>query len=99
MEYSPEVLIYLQKFKLYLEGNDDVKKYFLKQTNEEEFFKHFLEISEKNLKRIGQPELTIEQLEFLRITLNIFKKVDTENDIDNDLIYDYTTNKIKFHLK
>lgn len=95
MEYSPEVLIYLQKFRLYLDGDEHVKKYFLQGTDGEEFFKHLSEISEKNFKRIGQPELTIEQFEFLRKTISIFKFADEESS----LIFEYKTNKINFHLK
>jgi hypothetical protein len=95
MDYSPEVLIYLQNFRRYLDNNEDVKKYFLQETDGEEFFKHLSEISEKNFKRMGQPELTIEQFEFLRKTILIFKTADEETS----LIFEYETNKINFHLK
>lgn len=95
MEYPPEVLIYLQKFKLYLDNNEDAKKYFLEDIDSEQFFNYFLVISEKNFKRKNEPELTIEQLEFIRKIMSIFKKIDTKMD----LIFEYKTNKIKFHLK
>jgi hypothetical protein len=98
MEFSPEVLIFLQNFKIYLENNDDVKIYFLKNVNEDEFFKELLKTAQKNFEKTGDPKLTKNQFEFLRISLMIFKKIDYEKK-NIDLIYEYTTKKIKFNLK
>ena len=51
MNYSPEVLIYLQTFKNHLQNNQDAKNYFLANLDEEEFYRHILEVSEKNFKK------------------------------------------------
>jgi hypothetical protein len=98
MEFSPEVLIFLQNFKIYLENNEDVKIFFLKDVNEDEFFKHLLKIAQKNFESTGDPKLSKNQFEFLRISLKNFKKIDYEKE-NQDLIYEYTTKKIKFKLK
>lgn len=95
MSYSPEVLIYSQNFKKYLDNNVDVKNYFLKNIHEEEFFKKLLEVSEENFKKGGQPELTIQQFEMLRIKKEINKQVDD----DNDNIFTYQTENIKIYIK
>jgi hypothetical protein len=91
MDISPEVLIYLQKLKRYLDENHDTKNYFLKEMNEQSFFNYILNISEINLEKRGQPELTSEQFEMLR---NNFTNNEQENKV-----YTYATNKIKFNLK
>jgi hypothetical protein len=95
MEYSPEVLIFLQKFKLYLENNIDVKKYFLGETDGENFFKYLLNIAQINFKKNGQPELSIEQFEFLRKINKPFEDI----DVEDDFFFEYSTNKIKFNIK
>ncbi len=95
MSYSPEVLIYSQNFKKYLDNNDDVRNYFLKNVHEEEFFRKLLEVSEENFKKDGHPELTIQQFEVLRIKKEINKQVN-EN---NDNIFTYQTENIKIYIK
>jgi hypothetical protein len=95
MSYSPEVLIYSQNFKKYLDNNDDVRNYFLKNVHEEEFFRKLLEVSEENFKKDGNPELTIQQFEILRIKKEINKQVN-EN---NDNIFTYQTENIKIYIK
>lgn len=97
MGFSPEVLIYLQTVKNFLDNNKDAKSYFLSNLNEEEFFNHILEVAEKNFKKTGEPQLSKEQFEFLRISLMIFKKV--EDEWEEDYIFEYQTEKIKFYIK
>jgi hypothetical protein len=102
MNYSPEVLIYLQTFKNYLQNNQDAKNYFLANLDEEEFYRHILEVSEKNFKKNGEPQLSLEQFEFLRVSLMIFKKVEEEEMKqmeDEDLIFHYSSKNIKFYFK
>lgn len=102
MNYSPEVLIYLQTFKNYLQNNQDAKNYFLSNLDEEEFYRHILEVSEKNFKKNGEPQLSLEQFEFLRVSLMIFKKVEEEEMKqmeDEDLIFHYSSKNIKFYFK
>jgi hypothetical protein len=64
-----EVLIYVQKIKLFFEKDKISKEYFLKNVDNELFFKYFTEISVKNFEELGTPELTIEQLEILNKTI------------------------------
>lgn len=95
MNNSPEVLIYLQKFREYLNNNEDVRSYFLIDGNIDIFLNSVKEISEKNFKRFGRPELTVEQLEFLRQTTSVLNLVNEEENY----IFTYKTKKIKFKLK
>lgn len=95
MNYSVEVLVYLQKLKNHIINNDDARDYFFQGTNGEDFYRIFLDVADKNFKRTGIPDLTQEQFEFLRKTLKIFN----QSDKQKDLIFTYHTNKFKFHLK
>lgn len=64
-----EVLVYLQKIKNYLNNSEDAKNYFIGQADVDEFYKELAIISNKNFETKGQPELTKEQFELLRVTL------------------------------
>lgn len=66
---SPEVLIYLQTVRNYLETNVEAKEYFLSNSNEELFYKHMTEIAQKNFKKNGEATLDREQFELLRRTI------------------------------
>ena len=76
MNFSPESLIYLQTLKNYFQNNEDARKYFLSNLDEDEFYKSILNVAENNFRKKGEPQLTQEQLEFLRVSLMIFKKVE-----------------------
>ena len=70
MELSPEVLIYIQTVKNFLSTNEEAKNYFLSEgIDEETFFHHLAEISEKNFKSNGEVMLSRVQFELLRKTL------------------------------
>jgi hypothetical protein len=69
MSLSPEVLIYIQSVKEFFKKNDNTRKYFLENSNEELFFKHLTEISEKNHNDTGDPMLNQDQFELLRKTI------------------------------
>jgi len=97
MNYSPEVLIYLQTIKNYFNNNQEARSYFLSNLNEEEFYKHVSDVAENNLKKNGEPQLSKEQFEFLRVSLMIFKQVEDEEILDT--IYEYTPKNIKFYFK
>jgi hypothetical protein len=64
-----EVLVYLQKIKNYLNTSEDAKNYFIGQADVDEFYKELTIISNKNFETKGQPELTKEQFELLRVAL------------------------------
>jgi hypothetical protein len=87
---SPEVLIYIQSVKNYFETNIDVKEYFLNNSDEELFFKHMIDIAQKNYIKNGEAILNREQFELLRktiaaITIAGKKKVEIKNeDFDYD---------------
>jgi len=97
MKFSPDVLIYIQTIKNYFSTNKDAGEYFLKNVDQELFFSNLAEISEINFQKTGDPQLTKEQFEFLRISMMIFKEVDDSEK--NNTIYDYITQDIKFYLK
>lgn len=73
---SPEVLIYIQKMKSFLEKNEESRNYFLKDVNEELFFKHLTDISLKNFEENGTPELSVDQLELLNKTIRALSVMD-----------------------
>lgn len=70
-EFSPEVLIYLQTVKNYLKTNIEAREYFIGDSNEELFYKHLCEISQKNYEKNGEVMLDKEQFELLRTTVKV----------------------------
>jgi hypothetical protein len=98
MELSPDILIYIQTVKKFLENNKGTKEYFLTNVDEELFYDNLGQIAQINLEKNGEPQLSKEQFEVLRISLQIFKQVDEEIKTE-DSIYDYIPNDIKFYLK
>jgi hypothetical protein len=66
---SPEVLIYIQSVKNYFQKNDEAKEYFIANSDEEQFFKHLSEISQKNFDKNGEVMLDKTQFELLRVTV------------------------------
>jgi hypothetical protein len=97
MSFSPEVLIYLQTLKNYFENNQEARSYFLSNVNKDEFFNLVGETAERNFKKNAEPQLTKEQLEFLRVSLMVFKMVEEESD--DNFIYQYKPKNINFYLK
>jgi len=67
--FSPEVLIYIQTVKNYFKTNKEANEYFLQDSNEELFYKHLGEISQKNFEKDGEVMLNKEQFELLRKTV------------------------------
>lgn len=98
MKFSPDILIYIQTVKNFLENNEGIKKYFLTNVDEDLFFENLGQIAEINLTKNGEPQLSKEQFEVLRLSLQIFKKVDDEIQMEES-IYEYIPNNIKFYLK
>lgn len=66
---TPEVLIYLDRVKTFFKNNETARKYFINGGDENKFFKHLEEISQKNYEKTGEPELSVDQLELLRKTI------------------------------
>ena len=98
MKFSPDILIYIQTVKNFLENNEGTKIYFLTNVDEDLFFENLGQIAEINLTKNGEPQLSKEQFEVLRLSLQIFKKVDEEIQMEES-IYEYIPNNIKFYLK
>lgn len=68
---SPEVLIYIQSVKHYFKTNNEARDYFLNGNDEELFFKHLSEISQKNFNKNGEVMLDKNQFELLRTTTKV----------------------------
>lgn len=66
-----EILVYIQKIKNFLSTNQGARDYFIGNSDVNEFYKQLTIISEKNYQKNRQPELTKEQFELLRITLEV----------------------------
>jgi len=66
---SSEVLIYLQTVKNYFTSNDEARIYFIGSSDEELFYEHLAEISQKNFEKEGEVYLSKEQFELLRKTM------------------------------
>jgi len=98
MEFLPDILIYIQTVKKFLENNKNTKDYFLSDVDEDLFFQNLGQIAQINLEKNGEPQLSKEQFEVLRLSMKIFKEVDKVIQIEES-IYDYIPNDIKFYLK
>ena len=94
MKLAPEVLIYIQTVKDYFSKNKEARDYFLTNSNEELFFEHLGEISQKNFEKDGETMLNMEQFDLLKKTIIAItiaksepkiKKVEIKNeDFDYD---------------
>ena len=91
----PDVLVYIQSVKSYLERNSEAREYFIGDKSEESFFELVIDIANVNYEKRGEPQLTKEQFELVRITLRAFQQAENE---DNS-IYEYIPNHINFYLK
>jgi hypothetical protein len=65
-----EVLIYLQTVRTYLNNNTEARDYFIGESDEELFFEHLSEISQKNFESNGEVMLNREQFELLKKTIS-----------------------------
>jgi hypothetical protein len=70
-DISSEVLIYIQKLKLYFKKNNEAKVYFAWDVDDDAFYNHIIEIAEKNYTKNGDPTLSTIQFEFLRKTMAV----------------------------
>jgi hypothetical protein len=69
MNFKPEVLIYLNQVKSFLSKNEEARSYFMSNTNPDDFYTKLCEMSEKNFDSSGEPSLTQEQFEELRLEI------------------------------
>jgi hypothetical protein len=66
----PEIQIYLQNIKKFLSFNEQARHYFLNGLDEELFFNELELVSENNYNTTGNPTLTREQFEQIKVKLN-----------------------------
>jgi hypothetical protein len=83
---NAEVLIYVERVKHYLKTNEEARNYFIVNGNEDMFFTRLSKISEKNFEKNGEPELTKEQMESLRIDV-VLEAVDERPKYRQEGIY------------
>lgn len=81
---NPEVLIYLQQIKRYIENNPSAKDYFIGDSQENVFYEKLKEISLINFKNTDDPKLNKDQLESIRLSL----LQPTTQDVNNDLFFE-----------
>ena len=96
MNFSNEVLIYIQTLKNFLKTNKEANIYFLSNVNEEEFFNNLSKISQNNFEKNGEPNLTVEQFEFLRGIMVVFNEIEKQEET---FIFDFESKNIKYHYK
>lgn len=93
---SPEVLIYLQTLKNYFNNNEEVKNYFMVHDNENLFYHQISHISQLNLNLSGQPMLTIEQFETIR--MNMIQIINQPNNLTESHLFVDLKEYGKFYL-
>ena len=94
MSIAAEVLIYVQSVREFLKKNENARNYFLDGSDEELFFEHLTDISQKNFEKEGEVMLSQDQFELLRKTIKaitiattdtIVRQVEIKNeDFDYD---------------
>lgn len=92
MNYSPEVLIYLQMVKKFFQNNQKAKEHYFVYYSEIEFFEKVAEISQKNFDSNGEVMLDIEQFESLRYSPE--KEPELIHDHEEELIFVNISDKI-----
>jgi len=76
---SPEVLIYVQKLKLFMEKSETAREYFNISDKDDVFFDYVLELSQKNFEEHGEPELSLIQIEEIR------QKISTSTENNDEI--------------
>jgi hypothetical protein len=94
----PDVLVYIQTVKTYLDKNSEAKEYFIGDNSEESFYELVIDVASVNYEKRGEPQLTKEQFELIRITLRAFKQAE-EEEVEDTSIYEYIPKHINFYLK
>jgi hypothetical protein len=92
---NTDVLIYIEKLREYINNSDQVKKYFIGENDEEQFYNMVLNVAIVNQYKRNEPNLNEVQFEFIKMTLESFK--DSENF--ENYIFTYIPKNIKFYFK
>jgi hypothetical protein len=69
MDLSAEILIYIQKVKLYFSNNTEATQYFIGDSDVDSFYNRMTELSKENFQKFGYPTLSKEQFELLRVAV------------------------------
>lgn len=96
--FAPEVLIYLQTVKDFFTKDKEAKSYFIINDNEEFFFHHVQEISQKNFESFGEPSLSQMQFEFIRKTMILIDSLEKPVDSEPEGKFEYFGDFGKFYL-
>ena len=64
--------------------------------NEEEFFDNLSKIAQNNFEKNGEPNLTVEQFEFLRGIMVVFNEIEKQEET---FIFAFESQNIKYHYK
>lgn len=83
MNYSGEVLIYLQKVKAFFENDKKSRDYFLVDVDETLFFNNVSDVAQENYDKTGEAILSMEQFELIRI-----KMIEIQSENKTDLYID-----------
>ena len=84
---DPEVLIYINKLKQYLDTNKEARDHFLKNLDEEEYFEKVTEIAVKNFIEKNDPTLTMEQFEYVKKIMKVVEIGGRSDDYYNPIIF------------
>ena len=84
--------------KNFFQTNKEARDYFISNSDEELFYTKLADISQINFEKKGEPQLDKGQFEILRVSLQVFKHLTEENEEEN-YIFDYKPKNIKFHIK
>lgn len=87
-----EVLIYLQTVRNYLNNNNEAKDYFIGESDEELFFEHLTEISQKNFESNGEVTLNRDQFELLKKTISAIsiskKEIPLKPEVSENIFFE-----------
>lgn len=68
-KFIPEVLIYIQTVKNFIENNNDTKKYLIGKSDEDLFYEYVGKLAQENFEKTGDVLLSEAQFELIRKTL------------------------------
>jgi hypothetical protein len=84
---SPEVLIYIQKVKMYLENDQSAYDYFLGGIDYDKFFEELGKIATTNIEKKGEPSLTQNQFELVKTLCSSKDELKNKDKNDSSTIY------------
>ena len=62
-----DILIYIEKLKEYINNSDEVKKYFIGDNDEEQFYDMVVNVAIVNHHKRNEPNLSEVQFEFIKM--------------------------------